>query len=282
MTQHKERYTQLSQRLASTLAKSSSEPTAKYVHRLRTAIRRFESLVAYAHADLGRKQEKTVEEMVALRKKAGRVRDIDVQMDLLKAIANGSTRGDRLAVEATLQQKRGKQVKRLVAAIHKRSGMRVFSHLERIADKSAVAAGQRDPLSEAHRGLSALAVTYATQSPTNDEELHEVRIQMKKLRYIAELGEETEEQQRFLEKMKSVQDALGTWHDWEELAGTVEKKFSDRANCPLLTEVRSLSAAKQRSARAAVEELFSSRPEQPTRKQPVSVHPTRELTRRAG
>jgi CHAD domain-containing protein len=282
MTLLTERYTELSRRLASTLAKLSENPTPKYVHRLRTAIRRFESLVAYARPDLGRKQRKTVEEMAGLRKRAGRVRDLDVEMGLLKAVANGSTRADRLAVEETLQQKRAKQARRLVSAIKKRRNSKVFLHLERIAGKSAVCSGQQDPLHEAQRGLSALAVGFATHSPSKSEELHEVRIQMKKLRYIAELGEESDEQQRFLDKMKSVQDALGVWHDWEQLAQSVEKKFQDRANCPLLIEVRSLSAAKQAAAKAAVEALFSNRPAEGARKPPRSIQSSRELMQRAG
>lgn len=278
----KERYTELSQRLASTLAKLSADPNAKYVHRLRTAIRRFESLVAHAHPDLGRKQQSTLDQMIALRKRAGRVRDIDVQMGLLKEVANGSTRTDRLAVESALLEKRAKQAKRLVSAIKKHRGSKVFSHLSRITAKSAVATGQQDPLTEAQRGLSALAVGFATHTPTKADELHQIRIQMKKLRYIAELGEENAEQKIFVDKMKSVQDALGTWHDWEQMARTVEKKFRDRANCPLLVEARALSAAKQTAARAAVEELFSNRPEEPARKPPRSIQSSRELARRAG
>src|SRR5260370_37843182 len=110
---------------------------------------------------------------------------------------------------------------------------------------------------------------FSDQAALTPSLLHEVRIKLKMIRYLAELGEESEERQRFLHEMKNVQDALGTWHDWEELVKTAEKQFGDRANCPLLLEIRALVAAKESAAKTAPIPLLSRN----RRKQPRTASP---------
>ena len=109
----------------------------------------------------------------------------------------------------------------------------------------------------------------------------EIRIRLKKIRYLAELGEESSETKAFLAAIKSVQDALGAWHDWEELAKTAEKEFDSRVNCPLLVEVRALFAAKRSAAVAAVSDLLSAWQSVPPRKQMAFLQPLRTLAQRA-
>lgn len=284
MTQFQDRAEKLSQRVASALGKLPKEPTAKYVHRLRTLVRRIESLVDYARPDLGRKQQKALEKLAVLRKRAGKVRDLDVQAELLKEIANGSTASDRRSIGDALEQKRDKQARRLMSAAAKIADSKFLSHIERMVAKSAAAgsADQRDPLAEARKQLAGPEREFATRVSHKPAELHRMRIQMKKIRYVAELAADSPEQRNFVEQLRAVQDALGAWHDWQELAKTAEKQFRNRMNCPLLVEVRALLAAKQVTASAAVRQLFARHPELPSSKQPQSATSTRELLRHAG
>jgi hypothetical protein len=78
------------------------------------------------------------------------------------------------------------------------------------------------------------------------------------IRYLAETDAGTAEQQRMLESLKAAREALGAWHDWEELTATAEKLFGERLNCPLLMETRALFAARYAGATAAVARLFAS------------------------
>ena len=89
------------------LAEDKAPP--KNVHRVRTTIRRIESLVSYANPDLDKKLERTLEKMADLRKQAGKVRDLDVQVGLLGALANGSTARDRKSLAELLGKKRDRQ-----------------------------------------------------------------------------------------------------------------------------------------------------------------------------
>src|SRR5262245_53617213 len=64
----------LSDDLSEVVSKLAHQMTPKSVHRLRTTIRRIESLVSFANPDLGRKLERSLERLGELRKRAGRVR----------------------------------------------------------------------------------------------------------------------------------------------------------------------------------------------------------------
>ena len=284
MSLEEKRVKTLSEKLSTALASLAHDVIPKHVHRLRTTVRRIESLVGYARPDLGRKQEKALKNLSALRKRAGKVRDLDVQMKLLDAIANTSTRRDRQTLTEFLKRKRDRQAARLSAAIAKMRGSRLDDHVERILEESSQASAgtekPAEPLLQARQELARLTETTVNAS-TKARVLHQIRIKIKKIRYLAELAEKTAERESFLAELKATQDVLGDWHDWEELTFTAEKQFDDRVNCPLLVEVRALFAAKQVAACAAVGHLLSSRAAHPARKQPRAAESQRAMAQRA-
>jgi CHAD domain-containing protein len=284
MSFEEKRVTTLSENLSAALANLAHDVTPKHVHRLRTTIRRIESLTAYAHLQVGRKQEKALRTLTALRKRAGKVRDFDVQTRLLDAIANTSTRQDRQALAEVLKRKRDRQAERLDSAIAKARNTRLAEHVERILEKVVEAlalATPTAPLIQASQELSRLSSEFEVDSTTKARVLHKLRIKIKKIRYLAELAEKTEEQESFVGELKAAQDVLGDWHDWEELTFTAEKQFADRINCPLLVEVRALFAAKQVGATATVAQLLSSHGGQPVRKQPRATASPQAMAQRA-
>jgi len=111
--------------------------------------------------------------------------------------------------------------------------------------------------------------------------MHRLRVQIKKLRYLAELGAVSAAQRTLLASLKSVQDALGGWHDWEELVKTAERQFGDRLNCPLLVEAQALLAAKYSAAKAAVTNLLTAHSAATARRQSGSVGAVRALAKPA-
>jgi CHAD domain-containing protein len=123
-----------------------------------------------------------------------------------------------------------------------------------------------------------MADDFALRESVKPNRLHEARIQLKKIRYLAELADESPERETFLKELKAVQDAVGDWHDWQELAKLAEKRFGDRVNCALLREVRALYAARQSGATAAVSRLFAS---PVSRKPPRSAQVSRTFARHA-
>jgi CHAD domain-containing protein len=270
--------------LADVVSKLSEEATPKSVHRLRTTIRRIESLVSYAHPNLGRKLERSLEKLKELRNRAGKVRDIDVQTKLLDQLGNGSTARDRKTLGSLLEKKRERQVERLSAALTKLAGEKLFSRLERVAEKvgNGPSGGNRPlaPLEEARSQLNRLAADFAGHESLKPDRLHRARIQLKKIRYMAELADDSDDRKAFLERLKAVQDAVGEWHDWEELTRLAEKRFADRVNCAMLREVRALFAARESAAVSAVTRLFAM-PAAGERKPPATAPSVQTFARHA-
>jgi CHAD domain-containing protein len=260
MTLLEERMRGLNKDLSKAISKVTGKPAPKAVHRLRTTIRRIESLISYSHPDLKKKLEHSLERMADLRKRAGKVRDLDVQIGLLKTLGNGSTVRDRKALAAVLEKKRERQVKRLESAINKIQESKFFSRMERIAVHAGVVREGRGrplaPLEEAMAQLAVMASDFARHA-LKPGRLHEARVTLKRIRYLAELAEESSAQKHFISELKLVQDAVGDWHDWQELTDTAEKRFADRVNCALLREVRALLSARHSSATSAIQNLFT-------------------------
>ena len=233
----------------------------KNVHRVRTTIRRIESLVSYANPDLDKKLERTLEKMADLRKQAGKVRDLDVQVGLLGALANGSTVRDRKSLTELLGKKRDRQAGRLISSIKKVQDSKFFARMNRIAEESGADPEGKNrplaPLAEARAQLSEMAQDFSSHQTIKLSRLHTARVNLKRIRYLAELAKESAEQKNFIRELKSVQDAVGDWHDWQELANTAEKRFSDRVNCAMLREVRTLLAARQAIATSSLNNLFT-------------------------
>ena len=270
----------LSRGLSSSLTKLTKEVTPKSVHHLRTTIRRIETLIASTPLDLSKKQKTSQGKLANLRRRAGKVRDFDVQLDLLGAIANGSTATDRRMLAEYLQGKREKQAVRLIEDIENIKASKFPSHMKTVFQKVPEAQQPQasgEPLARAKQRLSALGAELLDPDALKPNLLHDLRIKLKKVRYLAELGEESEEQQGFLSALKAVQDALGVWHDWEELANTAEKQFGDRANCPLLLEIRALFTVKESAAKASVAQLFA----HSVRKEPRSIDSVQKLAKHA-
>ena len=285
MTLLEKRSERLRTGLFSTLAQLGSEISPKRVHRLRTTIRRIESLFAFAQPELSRKEAKALEDLTTLRRRAGRVRDLDVQLGLLDAIGNTSTAADRRLLDGLLRRKRDKQMERLSTVVAEAREQRIRALFDAVVAQAAEAPllldESAEPFERAKRELQELAAEYAPQTMPKAGALHEIRIRLKKIRYLAEVSEESPDQKEFLMAIKSAQDTLGAWHDWDELARTAEKQFGGRTNCPLLVEIRALFAAKRSAAIFAVSDLLSAGQAAVARKQPGSLSPVQTLAQRA-
>jgi len=284
MTLLEKRMRGLNRDLSTAFSKVLDDAKPKSVHRLRTTIRRIESLVSYANPEISKKEERTLEKMSDLRKRAGKVRDLDVQTDLLGTLGNGSTAKDRKTLAQLMEKKRDQQAQRVESAIKKLHDAKFFGRLNRIAEQAGVPQDNRNrplaPLEEAKAQLLEMANDFGPGQIIKPSRLHETRIALKRIRYLAELAEESTEQQDFMRELKSTQDAIGDWHDWHELTERAEKRFSDRANCALLREARTVLSARHSDATSSVNKLFSLT-QAPPKRPPHSAQPLRFAARRA-
>jgi CHAD domain-containing protein len=93
-----------------------------------------------------------------------------------------------------------------------------------------------------------LSAQLAEPPRLNKTNLHPYRLKVKELQNVLRMAE-TPSGFRFVEDLGVVKDAIGEWHDWEELVGIASKLLDHGGNCLLLAELKR-TAGKQVRPRA--------------------------------
>jgi len=84
--------------------------------------------------------------------------------------------------------------------------------------------------------------------------LHPYRLKVKELRSVLQMAANSD-QQKFVQSLGEVKDAIGEWHDWEELVAIGRKLLDHGTNCQLLQQLRTIGDAKYRNALALSENM---------------------------
>lgn len=187
---------------------------AEAVHRLRTSLRRLEAV-----ADAGLPQR-----FRAIRKQAGRVRDLDVlgglveRLDLKKL---GAADAERLLEHIRAQ--REKQALKLALAVHD-------------ADRSRLRRWERKHAGGQAMGEKRLFREFARISGDKDfdnlgvHNLHDFRLRIKPLRYRAEDPKDEDRLKPLRNLLKEMQSSIGDWHDLMLLKDAAEQALRSEGN----------------------------------------------------
>jgi len=261
------------------ISRLSSGAKPETVHQLRTTIRRIETLVATTWPAPGRKQEKLLKQLSRLRCRAGKVRDLDVQIEALASLRLESITRDRARVMAFLEKARAKRESKLLksfrdevdAGLHKRLN-RTSERLQQEFRKPVHRdAAENRFLAEALDKFAALVKERPTLTETN---LHEFRMDCKRVRYLAEMAGESPRVATAIEQLKRIQDSIGAWHDWLTLTGTAGSVLLRSGQVPLLSALRAGTRSKYlealRIAADAKRALLEMRETKPQLRKPVS------------
>lgn len=223
------------------------------VHKLRTASRRVEALLSEVVPQPDRNDRKLLELLAAIRRKAGKVRDLDVQMAALESLKIPGGNGDKTRLVEALTEERRKSEKKLSRSWDRktekeirRRASRAASQLDRVKD--AV------PFALASKRLAELGRSHF---PLTERGLHQYRIVGKRARYIAELDSSDPQARQLVEQLKSVQDVIGNWHDWLKMTQKAEKLLGGARELALVAMLQNLTRAKYRTALDAVAEIRS-------------------------
>ncbi len=233
------------------LTRAASNPQPRNVHRLRTSIRRVEAVLEELIPDLDRNQRKVLKLLSRLRRRAGRVRDLDVQIVALRNLKVSDIPGHKAEILSSFSQLRLAREEKLRKALDRSTVLELRKRLKRV-DRNLSALIHEDflpPLRLALRMFERLAAKNQTLSETS---LHQYRIEGKRARYIAELAGDLPEAQTFVAHLKRMQDVLGEWHDWLTLAESVGQMSASSGNSPLLAALQNIARAKFREAIQAV------------------------------
>jgi len=228
------------------ISRRSSGTRPETVHQLRTTIRRVETLLATTLPAPGRKEERLLKQLDRLRRRAGKVRDLDVQIQALGSVGLESVTRDRARVLAFLEKARAKREGRLLRGFQKEADRGLQKRLKRVSAR--LQQEPREPGASEQGFLAAALDKFAVavkQYPTLSEaNLHAFRMASKRVRYLAEMAGEGPSVAALIEPLKRIQDAIGAWHDWVTLIATAESVLKPSGQVPLLSALRASTRSK--------------------------------------
>jgi CHAD domain-containing protein len=231
-------------KLSRQLSKLAGKLSPENVHKFRTSSRRVEVLVSDLSERRSGNDKKLLKLLARLRKKAGRVRDLDVQSAALRSLKIPEQPVRKARLMRTLAEERSQREKRLTKSLDKKTVAEVRKRLKRTS-ASLELPKNADPLALARQKLNALEVD---PGAITEKTLHQFRIAGKRARYIAELAGKDAEASRLIGLLNHMQDVIGDWHDWVQLAERAEKLFGSVQESPLVAVLRNVTRAKFRQA----------------------------------
>ena len=238
------------QKLGRELTKLTKEPAPASVHKFRTNSRRVEALLSEVAPKLNRNDKKLLKLLSRLRKKAGRVRDLDVEIASLRSLKVPEGNGHKTQFVEELAQERAKREQKLAKAFDPQTAAELRKRLKRAAHEIDIPRNT-EPLTLT---LSKLAKLGRDHVPLTEKTLHQYRIIGKRARYIAELADHDAEAKRIVDQLKHMQDVIGDWHDWLKLTQRAEALFGGVRDSALVAMLRNVTQAKFRQSVDAVAE----------------------------
>lgn len=230
------------------LLRLSSGHRAEAVHGFRTAARRLQTLLEQLVADNNRKNKKLLKMLNRIRKSAGKVRDIDAQLEALRSLKVPQEPRRKTRLVQNLIELRARYERKLHKLMKKQDIRELSKRLQR-AEKSVSFDSSLDPLSVGRQMLNSISIP---QGPIDEETLHRYRLVVKRARYAAEFAPKSAESTRFLADLKRLQDSLGSWHDWLTLTQTAAERLGDVRESSLVAVLHNVTRGKFRHAVSAV------------------------------
>jgi CHAD domain-containing protein len=265
------------QKLGRELTKLVKNPTPESVHKFRTNSRRVETLLNEVVSERSRSDKKVLQRLSRLRKKAGRVRDLDVEIASLRSLKIPGGNGHKSQFVDELVQERTRRERKLAKAFNRDAVVEVQERLKRAASEINIPKDS-EPVDLTLSKLTKLGREHVTLT---EKTLHQYRIIGKRARYIAELADGDPEAHRVIEQLKRMQDVIGDWHDWLKLTQRAEALFGGVRDSPLVAMLRNVTQAKFRQSVDAVAETRAALSSKKFGRGPTTVIPSRKPSARS-
>jgi len=239
------------QKLNRQLEKLANKPQPNNVHQFRTYSRRLQALLEELPPKLSRNDKKLLKLLGRLRRRAGRVRDLDVQIAALRSLKIPQEPRRKAQLIHALAETRSKRERKLNDSLDRDTIRELRRRLKKAARNHYIPK-TIEPLRVARQRLADVSTP---QSSITEGILHQYRIAAKRVRYVAELAGKVPEAESFIRSLVTMQDALGDWHDWLLLSESAEKIIRDAPDSALLSALHNVTGAKFRHAVQVVTEL---------------------------
>jgi len=226
------------------LLRLSAGHEPEVVHSFRTTTRRLQILLEKLVSDEDRNQKKLLKMLNRIRKRAGRVRDLDAQLAALRSLKVPLEPRRKTQLTQQLLELRAKHETKLGKALKNKEVRDIRKRLERAA-KSVEFETERDPLTVARQMIQSVD---RPSGKIDEDLLHRYRIAVKRARYAAEFAPKSAESTEFVAQLKRLQDALGNWHDWLILTHTAVQRLGEINQSPLVAALHNVTRGKFRHA----------------------------------
>jgi CHAD domain-containing protein len=208
-----------------------ADPQTKPVHRLRTTTRRIEGQLELLESlpkipKHGRPARKARRVLKKLRRAAGKVRDIDVQLDLIGEVVPKTKRGelkdDAAKLRLALQKDRKEFAGQLVEELRRRQSkvtLALESLLSCLEPVEQLSISPTELIQLTEQWFRENRPPDRDGTPDDPDHLHMIRKVAKLARYMAENAPKGAKRARMLaESFEHLQQSGGEWHDWTVLA----------------------------------------------------------------
>jgi CHAD domain-containing protein len=245
-------------KVASFLEKNPKTPGQDAVHDLRTSSRSLETAFITLGLDQKTRVDRLVRHLAAIRKQAGKVRDMDVLTEDALTLKPAGEQTCHVQLLEYLGARRVRFARKLRRMVHQENGAlqrnlkRNSRHLEKLLRQAQ--APDSDTMAAAIARTIQLAEELKKPTRLTRSNLHPYRLKVKELRNVLQLSAETAGSE-LLVKLGDVKDAIGEWHDWEELIGIATELLDHGARCRLLKRLKATSDAKFERALSLTKEL---------------------------
>jgi CHAD domain-containing protein len=278
MPSHTDKALPLFNKVSRAIDKIASKPTPDNVHGFRTATRRLETVLQTFSPDHHRK---LLKQLGRWRRRAGTLRDLDVQINALRNLKILEEPGRKSQLMGALLDARAKRERKLLKSFHQDGQRQLHKRLKKAAGELALPGkNSPEPLELARRTFAELARDHATMTEAS---LHEYRLRCKRIRYLAEFSER-KEAKAFITELVRIQDVTGDWRDWQVLTASAEDQFRDTPRSALLAALRNVTHAKfQEAARicAQVRDVLLGAQAQPSATTKDAAAPPRKTAKSA-
>jgi CHAD domain-containing protein len=226
-------------KLSKLLKNLPKQPSPEQVHDVRTRTRRVEAALHALLLDQKRIGQRSIKALTPVRKRAGKVRDMDVLMGFASTLSSESDNECLVQLLEHLGHQRFQGARKLHKTVSRERNLATQS-LKRCS--SSIRRGLNGNKGRDHWPANATSIALqlsrelASWPKLNSENIHPFRLKVKELRYVLQLSGESGD---LIDRLGEVKDTVGEWHDWTELANIAEEVLQHSGKCDVLEQIRS-------------------------------------------
>lgn len=234
-------------KLRKLVKKFPKNPSFDDVHDLRSNIRKLEVILAALSLDSKRGDRRLLKDLTRVRKRASKVRDADVFTRFTADFHHAGEEDCSLKLLEHLGAERKLRAVKLHSTIVDRSGRlkdglrQASQHVSKVLDEHASENSQGEP------DISAAALRLESELAAplrlSRQNLHPYRLKVKELHNLLRTAQRPEDPS-FVRTLRKVKDAIGEWHDWQELSFLAAEVLGQDHQCSLARELNSTTQRK--------------------------------------